>query len=84
MTIGRVGNRTPTNLEKNRILLIGISIERNQTNKTHRNDANSIGLTSTIPLTITEHNEKNSDDSVASIIPKYGQLHLKRKYFVKF
>ncbi|KAI9576054.1 hypothetical protein GQX74_014537 [Glossina fuscipes] len=38
------------------------------------NDANSIGFTSTKPLTITEHNEKNKDDKVASIIPKYGQF----------
>lgn len=39
------------------------------------NDASSIGFTSTNPLTITEHNEKNKDERVANIIPKYGQEH---------
>lgn len=39
------------------------------------NDANSMGFTSTRPLTMTEHNEKNSDDSVASMMPKCGQEH---------
>ena len=35
-----------------------------------------MGLTSTNPLTITEQSEKNSDDNVAKIMPKYGQLNL--------
>lgn len=41
----------------------------------YRNDANSIGFTSTIPFTITEHNEKNNDEHVANTMPKCGHEH---------
>lgn len=40
--------------------------------ETHRNDASSMGLISTSSLTMTEHSEKKSEDSVASKMPKNG------------
>lgn len=36
-----------------------------------------MGCTSTNPLTITEHSEKNSDDSVASMMPTYEHEQLR-------
>jgi hypothetical protein len=42
----------------------------------YRNIANSMGLISTSPLTITEHREKKNEEIAASMIPKYGQEHV--------
>lgn len=35
-----------------------------------------MGFISTNPLTITEQSEKNKDDNVAKMMPKYGQFNL--------
>lgn len=68
-----VGNSTPMNLKQTKEEIF-ISMTGKKNIQTHRNIANSIGLMSTKCLTITEHSEKNSDESVASKMPKYGHL----------
>lgn len=57
--------------ESIKTLYIIIGIAGNNT-PTNRKAANSIGLTSTNPLTMTLHKEKNRDESVASTSPRYG------------